>query len=329
MPFQFYCPQGHLLEGHESQAGQQSQCPLCGSVFFMPVIPGATPSPGAAPGAMPGQTPAWPGYGQPAPGYGQQPVPGYGQPMPGFAPGAPVYGQPAYGPQNTPVYGPQPGYPMHPGAYPGYPPDQGAPGQPGGVPPGYGQSPWTQPSAGPGGAQTAGGFAGYPTPGSPVGDSGPGLPVIKTEEKATSAATAPSEPAAPAAPPEEEKKEPTIVRIPCPQGHELQTPTDMLNQEVLCPICSTQFHLRYEDSIEFKQEQAELRRRKAEQLNQAALKWSIIAAVVVVLSIVGMVIYLAVRSPGEDSYAPHEPPAEKAPPEAAGDDTTGDAKNPE
>jgi hypothetical protein len=232
-------------------------------------------------------------------------MPGYGQPMPGFAPGAPVYGQPAYGPQTAPVYGQQ--YPVHPG-YPGYPPDQsGAPGQPG-APPGYGQSPWEQPV----GPQAAGGFAGYAgaaAPQTPVGEPGSALPVIKTEEEAAgpAAPAAPSEPPAPAG---EEKKEPAVVRIPCPQGHELQTPTDMLNQEVLCPICSTQFHLRYEDSVEFKQEQAELRRQKTEKLNQAALKWSIIAAVVIVLSILGMVIYLAVRAPGEASYLRPERPVE-------------------
>lgn len=87
---------------------------------------------------------------------------------------------------------------------------------------------------------------------------------------------------------------------------------DMVNQDVLCPICGTQFHLRYEDSIEFKQEQADLRRRKAERMNQAALKWSIIAAVVVVLAILGMIIYLVVRTPSENKYSPPPQPATEA-----------------
>ncbi|MGE0607379.1 MAG: hypothetical protein AB7O62_09820 [Pirellulales bacterium] len=38
MPFQFLCPQGHLLEGIESQMGQQCNCPVCGSAFIVPVI---------------------------------------------------------------------------------------------------------------------------------------------------------------------------------------------------------------------------------------------------------------------------------------------------
>lgn len=301
MPFQFYCPQGHLLEGDESQVGQQSQCPLCGSVFLIPMIPpAAMPPAGPMPGAPMPQG-GWPGYGQPAPGYGQ-PAAGYGQPMPG-------YGQPM-----------PPGYPVYQNAYPGYPPGYGSPGQmpPGAPAPGYPQAPAEQPfgafspgmpGAFPGAAATA-----------PASEPAAEMPVIRTEpQEPSAAATAASEPAAP---PEEEKKEPRIVRIPCPQGHELQTPEDMLKQEVLCPICGTQFHLRYEDSIEFKEEQADLRRRKAEQLNQAALKWSIIAAAVIVLSIITMIIYLVIRTPSEHNSSPSPPASAETPADA-----TGDVKN--
>jgi cytoskeletal protein RodZ len=88
---------------------------------------------------------------------------------------------------------------------------------------------------------------------------------------------------------------------------------DMVDQDVLCPICNTQFHLRYQDSIEFKEEQAELRRRKEEQLNQAALKWAIIAAVVVAVGILGMILYLALRAPAEPTYSTDQPPAATEP----------------
>ncbi|HVW36866.1 MAG TPA: hypothetical protein VHB99_06160 [Pirellulales bacterium] len=279
MAFQFYCPQGHLLEGHESQMGQQSQCPMCGAIFMIPVVQAGPAAPGGWP---PGYQPP-PGYAPP-PGYGQ---PGYGQP--GY--GQPGYGQPAY-PQ--PGYAP-PGYGQPPAGYPGYPP-QGpgfpAPGQPGWTP-GYGQPP-AEP-----------GFPGLVTSGEAAG-----VPPQEAPPHVQTGAAGEAPPAEESKPAEPEKKEPRIVRIPCPQGHELQTPMDMVNQDVLCPICNTQFHLRYEDSLEFKEEQAELRRRKSEQLNQAALKWSIIAAVVVVLSIVGMILYLALRSPPEPTYpAPEETPA--------------------
>jgi len=36
MAFQFLCPQGHLLEGDESQVGQQCKCPSCGAEFLVP-----------------------------------------------------------------------------------------------------------------------------------------------------------------------------------------------------------------------------------------------------------------------------------------------------
>lgn len=88
MPFQFYCPQGHLLEGHESQMGQQGQCPMCGAMFVFPMMGGPGAMPGM-PGQMPGQMPgAPPGYGQPGfpqAGHPQQPgFPQQGFPQPGF-----------------------------------------------------------------------------------------------------------------------------------------------------------------------------------------------------------------------------------------------------
>ena len=41
MPFQFYCPQGHLLQTDDSQVGQQCMCPYCQSVFLVPEPPRA------------------------------------------------------------------------------------------------------------------------------------------------------------------------------------------------------------------------------------------------------------------------------------------------
>lgn len=43
MPFQFYCPQGHLLQSDDSQVGQQCMCPYCQSVFLVPEPPRAAP----------------------------------------------------------------------------------------------------------------------------------------------------------------------------------------------------------------------------------------------------------------------------------------------
>lgn len=298
MPFQFYCPQGHLLEGHESQMGRQSQCPMCGSVFVVPLTPGGSlpggmmPQPGAMqPGAMPQA--GWPGYPQPG-------MPGHSQPLP-------------------------PGYPpMYPqGGYPGY--ALGYPGFAGGTMPAEPAiAPGTAgyPSISPEQQYAGGGFPGAGVsqpPGFAAEEPGPSFPAIQTEPQPAAATKTPAAPPTATEQPTaaEEPKEPRVVRIPCPQGHELQTPTDMLDQEVLCPICGTQFHLRYEDSVEYKQELVERRLRQAEQLNKAALKWAIIAAVVIVLAIIGMIIYLAARTKSEGEYLPAEGPAKEEPAEAS------------
>jgi hypothetical protein len=141
------------------------------------------------------------------------------------------------------------------------------------------------------------GFAGTATGSSDV-DQAPGAqfaapeaaPVTAAAE-ATAAEQLPDEPA-----PAAEKQQPRIVRIACPQGHELQTPMDMIGQEVLCPFCNAQFILLYENSVEFKEEQAELERLREERLNRTALQWAIVAAVVVVLGILSMIVYLSLRS---------------------------------
>ena len=39
MTFQFQCPEGHLLEGDESQAHEQIHCPQCGLLFVVPAPP--------------------------------------------------------------------------------------------------------------------------------------------------------------------------------------------------------------------------------------------------------------------------------------------------
>ncbi len=41
MPFEFQCPQGHLLSAEPNQVGQQVQCPLCQTQFAIPAAPGA------------------------------------------------------------------------------------------------------------------------------------------------------------------------------------------------------------------------------------------------------------------------------------------------
>ena len=178
MSFQFQCPQGHLLEGDPSHAGQAVNCPTCGMLFLIP-----------APLAAPAQV------------------------------------QPAYGP----VYGS---------------PEEQAPSR----------------------------FA-------HLGAAGP----------ADDPAAAANEPAPPVMEAPEPPAEPELLHIPCPNGHELETPLDMLDQEVLCPQCNVQFRLRKKDSVEFKRKKEETERLKEIKAGNFWLNMAIVAAVLVGLLVVGLI----------------------------------------
>ncbi|MEX0978158.1 MAG: hypothetical protein WDZ48_04875 [Pirellulales bacterium] len=69
----------------------------------------------------------------------------------------------------------------------------------------------------------------------------------------------------------------TLLHIPCPNGHELEVPLDMLNQRVMCPHCSAEFRLRREKSVEYLRQQELIDRKRAE----FWFKLAIIAAFVV------------------------------------------------
>jgi uncharacterized Zn finger protein (UPF0148 family) len=81
-----------------------------------------------------------------------------------------------------------------------------------------------------------------------------------------------------------EVREPELLHIPCPQCKQLlETPVEMLDQEVLCPFCQAQFQLLRRDSVEFRrrrQQEREIHDRKAEKV---WLNYAIGAVVLVVL----------------------------------------------
>jgi hypothetical protein len=168
MAFQFTCPQGHLLSGDESQAGQQCHCPTCGMLFIIP-------EPIAAPVAV------------------------------SFGAGNRFAGLAETQPAEAPAL-----------------------------------------SFGGGGAATA-----------------------------TMAPPAPAE---------------ELLHIACPNGHELETPVDMLDQDVLCPQCNAQFRLRRKDSIEHKRKKEIEEQVRLEKLGSLWLTWAIVAVVVVVLGLAGLII---------------------------------------
>ena len=86
------------------------------------------------------------------------------------------------------------------------------------------------------------------------------------------------------------EKLPELLHIKCPNGHTLETPTDMLNQDVLCPHCNVQFRLRMKDSIEFQQRHNQEEENRERRLGRAWLNWVI---VLIALGIFGITLLLA------------------------------------
>ncbi len=81
-----------------------------------------------------------------------------------------------------------------------------------------------------------------------------------------------------------------LLHIPCPNGHELETPVDMLGQYVQCPQCGVQFRLRRERSVEHRHELEILDRKRA----RFWFQLSIMAATfvtLIVLVLIGMIIF--------------------------------------
>lgn len=80
-----------------------------------------------------------------------------------------------------------------------------------------------------------------------------------------------------------------LLHIPCPKGHPLETPREMLGQDAMCPFCQSQFRLRLEHSQEYQREKAERRERRERKLGKAWLHWTIATAVVVILGVILLV----------------------------------------
>ncbi len=166
MAFQFLCPQGHLLEGDESQSGEQLQCPYCQTVFVVP------------------------------------------------APTDPAASEPNDRQSGLPEIRTAPDF--HTSA--------------------------------------------------PPGESGQSFSL-------------------------ETARDSSVVHIPCPRGHELETPREMIGQHAMCPHCQTEFQLRLKDSREYRQDQAAEQERRQRRLGKAWMNWTIAMVVIVVLG-VGLLIAL-------------------------------------
>ena len=139
-----------------------------------------------------------------------------------------------------------------------------------------------------------------PPPPPAVGSQSAAAPETPTTDRfaalaaAAEAAEAESHEAAPPVEPTSAvAPEPVLLHIPCPKGHILETPEEMLDQEVLCPHCQAQFVLRRRNSVEYQ-------RKKEEEERIREIKtgnfWLNLAIVVVVLVVLGLVALIVVRS---------------------------------
>jgi hypothetical protein len=81
----------------------------------------------------------------------------------------------------------------------------------------------------------------------------------------------------------------TLLHIPCPNGHELEVPMDMVGQKAMCPHCGAEFRLKRERSIEYIFQQEAVDRRRGE----FWLRMAIIAAFVVGIVLLIMIAAVA------------------------------------
>ena len=81
----------------------------------------------------------------------------------------------------------------------------------------------------------------------------------------------------------------TLLHIPCPNGHVLDVPLDMIGARAMCPHCRAEFRLRREKSIEHLREQEIIEARRA----RFWFKLAIIAAGVVGIVLIVMVLTIA------------------------------------
>ena len=172
MVFQFQCPQGHVLQGNESDVGQQSQCPMCGEAFLIP-------SPLGQSGTE---------FVEPT-----------------------VQDQASIGEQLTVQ------------------------------------------------EETA------VEPAIDVSVKDPDVPAVP--DVAGPVIDAP----------------PELLHIDCPNGHELEVPRDMLDQDALCPKCDVQFRLRETDSVEYQRKKEVEKETRERRVENAWLNWTIALGIIVLL----------------------------------------------
>ena len=86
-------------------------------------------------------------------------------------------------------------------------------------------------------------------------------------------------------------QEPDLLHIPCPECKQvLETPVEMLDQDVMCPHCQAQFRLRRRDSAEFKRKKEQESKLKERKASNAWFNWAIVTVVLVLIFLLFMII---------------------------------------
>ncbi|MEM7313210.1 MAG: hypothetical protein AAF497_08665 [Planctomycetota bacterium] len=84
--------------------------------------------------------------------------------------------------------------------------------------------------------------------------------------------------------------QPEFFHISCPNGHELETPREMLDQFAMCPTCNAQFQLLERESVEYKRRKAIEEEARAANLERNWLNWAIALVILVLLGLGGLML---------------------------------------
>ena len=103
--------------------------------------------------------------------------------------------------------------------------------------------------------------------------------------------SSPSPPAAPEVTGVLAAGDPDILHIPCPECKEvLETPVEMLDQDVMCPHCQAQFRLRRRDSQESKRKKKQREELKERKAGRAWFNWAIVTVVLVLMFLLFLIL---------------------------------------
>ena len=227
---QFRCPNGHLLGSTPAQVGQQMACPMCGTVFLVPHLPGQEP-PAAFSPPQQGQPQADQVNARPP-----NPVVPSTKPNTMFAP--PLAADPLGANQTDMGLSPA-GDGMDDAVL------------------GLGNEEWGAGDALDDAADPLHlGASSFPGPAIDIGNKNPS----------------------------------PVLHIHCPNGHQLETPREMLAQEAMCPHCGVQFELKESQSVEAKSKREKELDRQWNRIGNRWLTWSITVVIIVVLTLFVLIV---------------------------------------